>query len=79
MTAEEFEAYYAANSHVTVAELRQFGRIVLPCHCGDKLCKGWQSRSAELARMDLCDGVANFTQADFDEAIARHAKPHEVL
>ena len=43
MTAEEFEEWYAANSGVTVQQLREWGRIVAPCDCGEEVCQGWQS------------------------------------
>lgn len=43
MTADEFEAAYAERSGITVARLRELGRIVAPCECGDDTCEGWQS------------------------------------
>lgn len=43
LTAEEFEAGYAARSKRTVEELRAIGRVVKPCECGDDGCQGWQS------------------------------------
>lgn len=49
MTADEFEAAYAARSGLTVERLRELGRVVLPCRCGEEGCEGWQSLSAELA------------------------------
>lgn len=47
MTAEEFERQYAERSGITVERLRELGRIVAPCDCGDELCEGWQSTTAE--------------------------------
>ena len=41
-TAEEFEAWYASNSRVTVEILHKMGRRGAPCDCGDKSCTGWQ-------------------------------------
>jgi hypothetical protein len=48
MTAEEFEAAYAARSRITVDQLRVF-RTVRPCACGADDCEGWQSLSHERA------------------------------
>lgn len=47
ITAEEFERRYAAASGITVERLRELGRIVAPCDCGESICEGWQSTSAE--------------------------------
>jgi hypothetical protein len=47
VTADEFEAAYAKRSRTTVAKLRAYGRIVAPCNCGDAMCEGWQSTTAE--------------------------------
>lgn len=47
MTAEEFEKQYAARSGITVEQLREMGRIVAPCHCGEDMCEGWQSTTQE--------------------------------
>jgi hypothetical protein len=41
MTADEFEAGYAARSGVTVAELHRWGRYAEPCACGEPCCQGW--------------------------------------
>lgn len=41
MTAEEFEAAYAARSGVTIQQLRTLGRYAEPCDCGDAACEGW--------------------------------------
>lgn len=46
MSAEQFEHAYAARSGLTVEELRDLGRTVLPCECGEDGCDGWQSVSA---------------------------------
>jgi len=42
MTAEEFERAYAERSGITVERLRELGRIVAPCDCGEEGCEGWQ-------------------------------------
>jgi len=47
MTAEEFERKYAEDSGITVERLRELGRIVAPCDCGEDYCEGWQSTTAE--------------------------------
>lgn len=52
LTAAAFEAAYARRSGLTVAQLRSYGRVVRPCHCGEPGCEGWQSVSAELAALD---------------------------
>lgn len=49
LTAEEFERRYAERSGVTVERLRELGRVVRPCTCGDDLCEGWQSVSRDHA------------------------------
>ena len=49
LTAEEFERAYAARSGLSVSELREMGRVVRPCGCGEEGCEGWQSVSAEAA------------------------------
>lgn len=41
MTAEEFEAAYAARSGVTVTWLHQHGRWAERCDCGEPECEGW--------------------------------------
>lgn len=69
MTRDEFEAYYAKNSIMTVEELRAFnaenGRGIRPCDCGEEGCQGWQmvniqsydedqaARAAFAARLEL--------------------------
>lgn len=42
MTADEFEAAYAARSGVTVPFLHDWGRYADRCDCGDERCEGWQ-------------------------------------
>lgn len=49
MTAEEWEAAYAARSGITVEELRAAGRVVVACDCGDEICEGWASVPADAA------------------------------
>ena len=41
MTAEEFEAAYAARSGMTVAFLHENGLYAEPCDCGEEICEGW--------------------------------------
>jgi len=41
VTAEEFEAGYAARSGVTVDFLHAHGRHAERCDCGDEMCEGW--------------------------------------
>lgn len=41
MTADEFEAAYAARSGVTVEFLHQHGRYAEPCECRAHVCEGW--------------------------------------
>jgi hypothetical protein len=52
MTIDEFEAYYAKNSGMTVEQLRAFnvenGRGIRPCECGEEGCQGWQMVSITL-------------------------------
>ena len=49
VTAEEFEAAYAARSGITVAELRAAGRVVAVCRCGQATCQGWASVPGDAA------------------------------
>lgn len=48
MTALEFEARYAANGGLTVEQLREHGRIVVPCSCDYEGCQGWASYPADF-------------------------------
>lgn len=66
MTADEFEAAYAARSGLTVEKLRALGRIVAPCNCGDQGCDGWQSTTQ--ARVD--------DEARYRVAITTSYDPH---
>lgn len=51
-TKEEFEAYYAANTGMSVDQLRafnaEFDRVIAPCDCEYEACRGWQMTSAYL-------------------------------
>ena len=47
MTMEEFEKYYADNSHMTVKKLRELGLVALLCDCGEKGCHGWKMDTKE--------------------------------
>jgi hypothetical protein len=42
-SAAEFEREYAERSRISVERLREHGRVVVPCACGDPICEGWQS------------------------------------
>ena len=41
----EFERRYAANSGITVAQLRELGMYAVRCDCGEPDCLGWDMRS----------------------------------
>lgn len=60
MTAEEFERDYCERSGVSVEWLRQH-RAVLPCHCGEEGCDGWQ-----MIPLDLADDPLIRRQAGLD-------------
>jgi hypothetical protein len=47
--AAAFERRYADNSGVTVEWLREHGRVVGTCYCGEDDCPGFQSISRDLA------------------------------
>jgi len=47
-TRKEFEAYYIANSGITLAQLRSLGRCAIPCDCGAPECRGWQMIHVEF-------------------------------
>lgn len=49
MTRDDFEREYAERSGLSVAGLRELGRIVVRCGCGDPSCEGWASVSREAA------------------------------
>lgn len=49
MTGEEFEKKYASRSGLTVDRLRELGRVVVPCGCGEDDCQGWASVSRDSA------------------------------
>ena len=42
ITYKQFEEDYAKCSCITVKELRELGRFVKSCDCGEAVCKGWQ-------------------------------------
>ena len=52
ISAEEFEREYAERSGVTVEWLREHGRVVRPCDCGEDGCEGWKSVSAQAAECE---------------------------
>jgi len=47
ISPEEFERAYAERGGVTVEWLREQGRIVATCDCGEDECEGWQSTTRE--------------------------------
>lgn len=49
VTAEEFERRYAERSGISVERLREAGRVVRSCDCGEDGCEGWQMVSQERA------------------------------
>lgn len=49
---EDFERDYAQRSGISVARLRELGRIVAPCLCGHDYCPGWQSISRQQWEQD---------------------------
>ena len=42
MTRQEFAQRYATRVGLTVEQLRQYGREVRLCVCGEDGCEGWQ-------------------------------------
>ena len=48
-TAEEFEAWYAGHSGMTVGQWRALAphRYPAPCDCDEDLCTGWQMAHRE--------------------------------
>jgi hypothetical protein len=48
MTADEFEAAYAARSGVTIESLHKYGKRARPCRCEAPECEGWQMISDRL-------------------------------
>lgn len=51
--AEEFFRQFAADSDVTVAQLREWGQEVFPCDCDYEGCEGWQVRNKKDYERDL--------------------------
>ena len=45
----KFERWYAKQCGVAVEGLRSWGRVVIPCECGDEGCMGWASMSRDIA------------------------------
>jgi hypothetical protein len=50
--AAAFERAYALRSGLSIEQLREAGRIVAPCRCGQPGCPRWQSLSRKLWRED---------------------------
>lgn len=73
MTADEFEAGYASRGGLTVERLRELGRVVAPCRCGDESCHGWQSVSREGLASEV--ELGRVTEAEAAEAIRRVSEP----
>lgn len=42
VTREVFEQRFAKLSHMTREDLRDKGRMAVPCFCGESTCKGWR-------------------------------------
>ena len=42
ITEQQFAEAYAARIDVPVEWLREHGRKVVPCDCGEDFCEGWQ-------------------------------------
>jgi hypothetical protein len=73
MTADEFEAGYAARGGTSVERLRRLGRVVAPCPCGEADCPGWQSVSREGLASEV--ELGRVTEAEAAEAIRRVSEP----
>ena len=58
MTAQEFALAYAERSGVTVDWLREHGREVRPCDCGEDGCEGWQMAHIEHLQWAVSQGIA---------------------
>ncbi len=56
MTKEEFEAFYAKSSGVSLDFIRERGLRAEPCNCGEGNCRGWQMVSPGVSWQDT-DGV----------------------
>ena len=41
MTEDEFRTMWLTNSRMTLWEARHWGRMVVPCDCGEDECQGW--------------------------------------
>ena len=52
LDALKFEHWYAKTNHMTVQQLRDRGRIVIPCpqypKCEEAECKGWNSVPGDM-------------------------------
>ena len=49
ISADQFERDYAHRSGISVERLRELGRVVVRCRCGEPECEGWASVSRENA------------------------------
>lgn len=69
MSAREFEVYYANNSGITVQRLRELGRVVVRCTCGEDDCQGWISLSRDIAEfyMQSMPGLHGYRYPHEDE------------
>ncbi len=43
ITKKEFIELYAKNSQLTVEQVLKYMEVI-PCHCGEGNCKGWQMK-----------------------------------
>lgn len=54
---DEFERRYAERSGITRNELRNLGRVAIPCDCNKEACAGWQIMTVELCSDDTFLGT----------------------
>lgn len=43
-SAEDFYKWYAQNSCISVAKLREMGGYAVPCYCENRACTGWEMK-----------------------------------
>jgi hypothetical protein len=48
--AAEFARQYAVTSGLSISEIQQASRTVVPCNCGQPGCPGWESTARKLWR-----------------------------
>lgn len=59
LTADEFAETYAARSGVTLEWLRENGRSVARCDCGEDGCEGWQMAHVRELQWAADKGIAS--------------------